>query len=135
MSQPDSKRPKTDKTDKKREFDVAVRAAKRAEWIGSCYEIKYLEEQVDTIDHIRRVAHLDMDEEMDLVIAQLHQKAAIDAAASIHGLLPTCATSAAPELANLSELSPVDQELALAISRLFVGVPEDRKLAILKAIQ
>lgn len=78
MSQPDSKRPKTDKTDKKHEFDVAVRAAKRGEWIGSCYEIMYLEEQVDTIEHIRRVAHLDMDEEMDLVIAQLHQKAARD---------------------------------------------------------
>ena len=78
MSQPDSKRPKTDKTDKKREFDVAVRAAKRGEWIGSCYEIKYLEEQVDTIEHIRRVAPLEMDEELDLIIQQLHQKAARD---------------------------------------------------------
>ena len=70
MAEPDLKRAKTDKM---AEVRVALRAAERAEWIGHTSEIRYLEQQTETI---RREDPIDKDTELDLIIAQLNQKAA-----------------------------------------------------------
>jgi len=67
--------PKRAKTDVMAEVRVALRAAKRAEWIGNTNEIKYLEEQAETI---RFEAPVGKDAELDLIIQQLQQKAARD---------------------------------------------------------
>ena len=72
MSEPACKRAKHDKL---AEVRVALRAADRAEWIGHLYEIKYLEQQCEAIN---RDNHAAQHGELDLVIAQLQQKAARD---------------------------------------------------------
>jgi len=76
MAEPAPKRPRTDMM---AEVRVALRAAERAEWIGHCYEIKYLKEQVESI---RYEAPVSKDEELGLIIAQLEQKAARDRGAA-----------------------------------------------------
>jgi hypothetical protein len=72
MDEPVPKRPHTDKM---AEVRVALRAAKRAEWIGNTNEIKYLEDQAETV---RFESPVGKDAELDLIIQQLHQKAARD---------------------------------------------------------
>ena len=74
MAEPAGKRPRTDAA-KMADVRVALRAADRAEWIGHLYEIKYLEQQCEAIN---RDNHADKHGELDLVIAQLQQKAVRD---------------------------------------------------------
>ncbi len=78
MAQPPCKSPHTDKM---AEVRVALRAAKRAEWIGNANEIKYLEEQPQTI---RFESPVGKDAELDLIIQQLQQKAARDRQKAMH---------------------------------------------------
>ncbi len=78
MAEPAPKRPKTDVM---AEVRVALRAAERAEWIGHIYEIKYLKEQAESI---RYESPADKDTELDLIIAQLNQKAARDSQKAAH---------------------------------------------------
>jgi hypothetical protein len=68
--------PKRAKTDVMAEVRVALRAASRAEWIGNIYEIKYLEQQAETIRW--EESPIDKDTELGLIITQLEQKAARD---------------------------------------------------------
>ena len=74
MAEPAGKRPRTDAA-KMADVRVALRAAERAEWIGHIYEIKYLQEQVETI---RYASPVGMEAELDLIIQQLEQKAVRD---------------------------------------------------------
>ena len=66
---------KAAKADKMAEVRVALRVAERAEWIGNIYEIKYLQEQAESV----RREHAYRDEsakeaELDLIIAQVSMR-------------------------------------------------------------
>jgi hypothetical protein len=57
------------------EVRAALREAERAEWIGNCFEIKYLQGQAE---HLRCIPAVSKHAELALITQQLKQKAARD---------------------------------------------------------